>query len=285
MPHRYNKWYKISRDELGAAQILYEKSKYRQAVFNLQQAYEKASKGLLMRMGFLPAYEEPVEIREARRIVGVPPSSPKDYGHEWHRKMIEVLEDFIESFDKVAKGIIELKLVGRKEIENISEFRKMIVPDFRRRIQRAKKVKINPNPSLQELDEVIRYYNKHLDSALKAEHRVRAVAHRIRLPDKRSVLKTIEKRLRVKIDKDTLMKIDRIYERDPVDLVTHNVTFSETLIVLAVLNTYLLPHEWISRYPDTKTDVVYDENFSIIRRFKQLSDLLERCLELASGSD
>lgn len=281
MPDNYNEWFKTAEDDLNVAQILFQNKKYPHAIFNLQQACEKISKGLLMRIGFLPAYEEPREIKEVRKVVGVPPSTPREYGHAWHRKMLDVLETFICSFDNIAKSMEGIRLSEQNVMQNISQFRKS-VPDFKERIMRARKVKTNPNPSLQEIDGVIKYCNELLDSSLKAEAEARASVQKIKLPDKKVILRKIEKRLKIKVDKETLKKIDRIYGKNPVEYVTNLVIFSETLIILAILNVYLVPHEYISRYPDAKMDFAYDENLSIVVRFNELTSLLRRCLKFAS---
>jgi len=58
-----------------------------------------------------------------------------------------------------------------------------------------------------------------------------------------------------------------------------------TLLVLAVLNTYLLPHEHICRYPDSNMGFAYDEKFSLVKRFSRILDLTTKCLELATRPD
>ncbi|MBS7632545.1 hypothetical protein KEJ15_02835 [Candidatus Bathyarchaeota archaeon] len=101
------------------------------------------------------------------------------------------------------------------------------------------------------------------------------------MPSKKLILRRIEKGLKVKIDRKTLKRINKIYEKNPVEYIRNIVIFSETLIVLAILDLYLLPHKWISRYPNTIV-FAYDENLSIIKKFNELGSLLRRCLEYAA---
>ena len=282
MPAVFEKWFQSAARDLDAAHILFQNKNYPQTVFFLQQADEKASKGLLMRSGFLPTCEETEEIKETRRIVGVPSSTPKDYGHAWHKKMLHVLRDFIDTLDNMTRDMVETRFPEPRMIRDISKFRENI-PDWKRRISRAGETKINPNPSLQELDDAIRYCNELLDSSLSIENRVRTAAQNIRLPNKKLVLKKLGKRLKVKnLDKESLETIDKIYSKNPVEYTKNLVIPLMTLIVLAILNTYLLPHEWTSRYPDADAGFAYDENLSIVKRFNGLMDLLKRCLTFAA---
>lgn len=74
--HEYcTEWFEPAEEDSDAAQILFRSRKYRQAAFSLQQTCEKISKGLMMRIGFLPTHEEDEETKEMRTIVGVHPST------------------------------------------------------------------------------------------------------------------------------------------------------------------------------------------------------------------
>jgi len=276
----YKDWFKFADDDLVAAKVLLGNKKYRQGVFQLQQSCEKISKGLLMRMGFLRISEEDEKVKEIRKSIGLPSSTPKGYTHAWHLRMLEVLDGFTDEFDAIANVLLEIKLSERKTVQAISDF-KGNVPDYKERIKVAKRLKANPNPSLQEFDAMLEDCNRLLDGSAKAEQQVLRAARKIRLPKKKLLLRKLEKRLGVKIDEDEMKKIDKLY-RNPVVYAENIMVFSITLIVLAVLNTYLLPHEQLSRYPDTQIDFVYDESLAIIMRSNEVANLLRRCSGVAS---
>lgn len=163
MPDDSKLWFNIATEDLEVAQILFESKKYRYAVFHLQQAGEKTSKGLLMKIGFIPEDKEPERMREARKVFGVYTTKPKDYGHEWHMKMLSVLDNMMDSLDFLAKFMSSIEIPDKKFEFDILEFRKKI-PDFKKMLSTARKVKLNPNPSIVELDDVIRICNQLLDT-------------------------------------------------------------------------------------------------------------------------
>jgi len=277
-------WFKTAAEDLEAARILYQGQKYQQAIFYLQQANEKVSKGLLIRIGFLPEYQETTKVRELRRAVGVYPSTPRIYGHAWHRNLFRVLEGFIGSTDSLTRSMVRMKLGDKRIVRSIREFRKSI-PDLESRLNTAKKVKTNPNPSLREIDGVVRTCNQLLDSSAEAEQKAAEAMKKIKFPDRNLLVASIEKYFGTKLDQETLEKVNKIYGMNPSELVKNVYALAVTLLVLAVLNTYLLPHEHISRYPDSNMDFAYDREFPLVKRFYEISDLIMKCLELATRPD
>jgi hypothetical protein len=277
-------WFKTAIQDLEAAQILFLNKKYQQAIFYLQQANEKVSKGLLIRIGFLPEYKESEYEKELKKVIGIYPSTPRIYGHAWHTNLLKVLEVLLNAVDSLTSSIMKIKFTDRKTVSNIQQFRKSI-PSWRAKLNRARKVKPNPNPSLQEIEAVVKACNQMLNSSIAAQHRVIEKVGKIKLPDKNAVIASVEKHFGMKLDQETFEKLNEVVSRKPAEIVKNVVTLPETLIVLALLNTYLLPHEYISRYPEPKMDFVYNEEFSLVKMFNEISNLIRKCCEFAAQTD
>jgi len=284
MEENPEEWFKTAAQDLEAARILRQGRKYRQGIFYLQQACEKVSKGLLIRTGFLPEYQETKNVRELRKAMGIHPSTPRIYGHAWHRNLLRVLEVFIGSTDSLTKRMMRMRFSEREIKRSIREFRKSI-PDLENRLDRAKKVKTNPNPSLREIDDVVKACSRLLDSADEAKQKAAEAMRKVKFPDRNLVIASIEKHFGTKLDQETLKKVNKIYDTDLSELVENVFAFAVALQVLAVLNVYLLPHEHITRYPDSDIGFAYDEEFPLVKRFNEISDLITKCLELATRPD
>ena len=50
------------------------------------------------------------------------------------------------------------------------------------------------------------------------------------------------------------------------------------LLVLGVLAIYLCPHYTLARYQDERVDFEYDSNFALVKKNKEIIELIERCL-------
>jgi hypothetical protein len=68
------------------------------------------------------------------------------------------------------------------------------------------------------------------------------------------------------LDSDGLKVVDKLFALNVNDYTQKMILFSQTLIILAILNAYLLPHESISRYPFGQTDIAYNPYTSIVRK-------------------
>jgi hypothetical protein len=269
------KWLEGATEDLDAANLLFQNKKYRQAILYLQQTCEKTAKGLLMKIGFLPDYEENEEQKAAREVVGIKSAKPIDYGHTWHKKFLDVLDETVGSTSPIVKLMI--KFPNKELSSNIKNF--WNDSEFRNRIEKARRVNINPVPSLKETEDVITACNSILDLSIETNKKVIENAKKTKLPDKKSIIKFIEKQLNYKVNGKSMEMIDKIYNKNPEEFLIKRVTFSFTLTVLAILNIYLLPHEKMARYPDSNISVEYNENLSIIQKFNEISALLKRCLD------
>lgn len=80
------------------------------------------------------------------------------------------------------------------------------------------------------------------------------------------------------------IKIDKIYEMKPEDVLKSRIILSGTLIVLAVLNLYLVPHQEKSRYPEGIMKFGYGKELPLMEKFNDIVLLLKRCLSLAENT-
>lgn len=282
MSEVYLDWLKGAEENLEVVNILFKNEKYRFAIFNLQQAAEITSKALLMRVSLLVTSEENQLVKEIREDLHIPAKSAIGYGHDWHHKLMDVMDEFIVKVDKLSEFIVSNNLVERKVISDILEFRDN-VPDYKQRIKTAKGVKASLNPSIDELNEVILFCHGRLDLSSKAAQKVKSKMDQFKMPNKKRLVKQTEKAFATKLDSKTLNVVDKLFTLKVSDYTQRIVVFSQTLIILAIINSYLLPHEQKSRYPFGQVDFKYDPYMPLVRRTKDFSGIIRRCIWIGQG--
>lgn len=248
MSENYLDWLKGAEETLGVVDLLFENEKYRFAIFNLQQAAEIASKAILMRVSLLSSVEENTLVKEIREDMHISAKSAISYGHDWHYKLLDVMDGFIGKVDKLSEIVLSNNLVEKRTIPDVLEFRDN-VPEYKERIKVARKVKANLNPPIEELNEVILFCLERLELSYKAIKKVKTKMEKFRTPDKRRLIKKAAKIYATKLDNDGLTFIDNLLAINFSDYAQRIIVFSQTLVILAIVNAYLLPHESISRYP------------------------------------
>jgi hypothetical protein len=270
------KWFEGASEDLDAANLLFQNKKYRQAVFFLQQTCEKTAKGLLMKIGFLPDYEENEEQQSVREVVGIKSAKPRDYGHELIGKMSDALENMLGSTSPIVE--IMLKFPNEDLTSKIKSSWNVL--EFKNRLAKVREIKFNPNPSIEELDGIIKACNTLLSSSVETNSKIIEEAKKIKLPDRNSLVELLEDETGLKIGEDGKIMLDKIYSKPPEEFFNKTIS-SFTLMALLILNIYFLPHEWLARYPDSDSSFEYNESFSIVQKFDDISTLLKKCLDFA----
>lgn len=282
MTELYLDWLKGAEETLGVVDLLFKHEKYRFAIFHLQQAAEITSKAVLMRISLLKTVEENALAKEIREDMHLSAKSAKYYSHDWHYKLLDVMDGFIGKFDKLSEFIISNKLADKKTAPQILEFRDS-VPDYKLRIKNAHKLQANVNPSIDELNEVILFCLGKLELTSKAVEKVKTKMDKFKMPDKKRLVREAEKAYGTKLDSDGRKVVDRLWVLNFSDYAQRMVVFSQTLIILAIVNSYLLPHESISRYPFGQTDITYNPYTPIVRKTKDFSVVTQLCIWRGQG--
>ena len=186
--------------------------------------------------------------------------------------------DFLESFFNKVSPLLDwmwqIKVGGEEGISKLAGFKEYI--DYKNRLDTARKAQNSPNPSIEEINDAIVACDKLLGASASAESAAIEQLRNVRLPDLSSVLEPILKNLDVKLDEKTLTSLKKFYDSSPKMLTLNSVSFSMTLVVLAIMNTYLVPHAADSRY-----SLTFSEEHSLVRKFVEIDTLLRNCLELA----
>ena len=279
MPENYLDWLKGAEEELEVVDLLFKNGKYRFAIFNLQQAGEITSKALLMRTNLLLSFEDNELIKELRKDFSVPLMSAKDYRHDWHFKLLKIIDGFINNLDQRSEEIISSKIFEERITSNFSEFRSN-VPDYKSRIKNARTLKLGDNPQVQELNDTILICHRLLDLSFK---KARTFKSKFKMPSKTKFRNKIENKFSAKLDEKALKIVDRLWAININDFFRQIIILSQTLVVLAVVNSYLLPHEQKSRYPFGE-EVHYDSSMPLVIRINDFKELIRSCIFVGEGS-
>ena len=280
MSEIYLDWLKGAEETLEVVDILFRHSKYRFCIFNLQQAAEITSKALLMRVDLLLTLEENDSIKELREDFHIPQMTAKDYSHDWHRKLINIMEGFIDNMDVFSKELISANLFEKRITSDFVQFQADL-PDYKEKIKNAKEFKLDLNPPIQELNDVILFCHQRLDLSFKQYREYKN--KKFKMPNKRRFVNKIETDLETKIDENTMRLIDRLWAVEIKDIRRRMAVFSPTLIVLALVNSYLLPHEQRSRYPFANLGFNYGAEMPLVTRIKDFNSIIRRCIWICQG--
>jgi hypothetical protein len=237
-------WIKKAEEELSVAKILFKKKEYPQALYYFQQVDEKLAKCAAISSGFLRKEERDQADYALEKGFGLS-SNPIDWGHKWHIGFLKDAETFFN-------------LIGDKNFEEKTKYKE--------KIELAKKSKLNPAPSLEELDATLGICNLILEYP-------QVFTIGLILPDKNLVIEKLQQRIEVNQDKkDKFLTDDEESHKEPA------LYFAVIMIVLAIINCFLSPYESTSRYP-TKIKIEYGK-LSIIQRFNEIDKLFKKCLYL-----
>jgi len=285
----HERWFGRADTDLRCADILFKNGQYACAIFHLQQADEKIAKGILNGFGFMAGDPTATQLFELigprgekifRDILEMNKYSPKGYGHSWHERMLDFMEvvvTWLSSWNKYLQ-----QEGSSREFTYDASRESRVLLDFRQKIDAARRIEPKLDISVQELDQVTSWCRGVLDPLEEADNLSLEVSKMVQLPPKGPIIAALEKQLGIKMDENTLKKIDALYSGPVIsDLIAKTMVLSEILIVLTILNIYLVSHEVYSRYPDPEVGLVYDENLPLVRRYDQVRALLLRCLELA----
>jgi HEPN domain-containing protein len=274
-----DQWLTKAKSDLDSAKVMYANKTFDWAIFILQQACEKASKAYLMRMNFLPGDELNELKKESAKAVGIPRLTPAMYGHKWHKKLMDVLEEYLNYFTG------EIALINESfpnsKVNSFTEGFVKTTPDYRDKIAKAKKIEENIKPTLKELDSVILSCNNTLAEATKAKEKTTKLIEQ-NMPSKESIMElaqSVAKTLKKEMNKEVVESIDKICGSETIDMMVETVVDAHKLIVLAILNAYLVPHEQNSRYPN-KLNIKYCSNLPLVQKFNDFSCLIDKCIKL-----
>jgi hypothetical protein len=273
----YLDWLRAAEENLDVVKLLFEHKKYRFAIFNLQQAGEITSKAILMRVNLLVTSEENELVEEIRKDMHLPAMSPVDWGHDWHFKLLDIMDGFIDKFENLLEFILLNRIQEKSVTSDFLEFRDN-APDYKERIKTARTTKLDRNPSMDELNAAILFCHTLLNATSKAARNLENKLAKFKMPDKKRFIRLTEKALGVKVDERTSENVDKVLALDVVDYAQQMTFFSQTLIVLALVNSYLLPHESRSRYPFGQIGFVYNPAMPLARRIRDLMDLIRRSI-------
>jgi len=278
----YIDWLNAAEENLDAAKILFQYGKYRLAIFNLQQAGEIISKAIMMRVNLLITSEENELVKEIRKNMNIPAKSAVGYGHNWQYKLLDVADGFIDNLGDLSGYLISSRIPERRITDDLSEFQNNI-PDYKKRIKVARTIKADFNPKIEELNEAILFCHKRLDISFKVARKFKDKSIKNKMPDKKHFIKNTEKALEIRMDKDSLNIVDKVFSINIDEYAQRLTVFSQTLIILAIVNSYLLPHEQRSRYPQGQPSFPYNCQMPLVRRIDEFRGILNRCLMIGRG--
>lgn len=271
------KWLKGASEDLDAARLLFQNNKHRQAVFYLQQTCEKTVKGLFMRIGILPEDKESEELKEMRSFIGLISSNPIDFKHELRSKLLDDMERMLKNMSPI---IDRMSTLPDKELA--SKMKTFLnTQDMKDKIGKAREIKFIPAPTIEELDGSIKACNSILELSTKAENEAVEAAKKTKIPDKDTLVAQFKDYGELSSEGSAM--IDKLLEKPAESFISKRIIYSFTLVTLLILNTYLLPHEKMARYPDSISVIEYNENIPIVQRFNEISSVLKRCLTLVSS--
>jgi HEPN domain-containing protein len=282
MSDNYLDWLHYAEENIDVVKLLFDNKKYRFAVFNLQQAGEITSKALLMKTSLLTTVEENEIVKDIRKNFDLPAMSAIDWGHDWHRKLVKVTDKFIDKLDELSEFILINRIQERKATANIIEFRAS-KPDYKEKIEKAKTTKLELNPSSNELNAVLFYCHQRLYIASKVARTLQPKLAKLEKPKKERLIKQTEKALGIEINQETSKAIDKVLAINTLEYAQNMTIFSQTLTILAIVNSYLLPHESRSRYPFGQTILEYSDNTPLVRQIPEFSRIIKLAMRIGEN--
>jgi hypothetical protein len=274
-------WLESARLKLEAADLLFAKKDYGNAISSLQGADERIAKAVLLRLSFLQG--DPVLSRVLGSIVGTKYRTPKALDHDWHVRFLEDLNPYIDTFEEIGTSFGIQKPGWR-----VTQYWRSKAPEFRRKVDAARKIKSKPSPRLKELTANIDYCTKLLDEMEASYTKTKDL--KLKLPKSRQ----LDQPAKVALKRGGLPYIPREFRREMVELLLEGfkpkalgfaknvkeiVFLVQVLVVLAAMNVFLGLHHQLGEYPTSQ--VRYDEKFPMVAKFADLKAFLDRSLRLA----
>lgn len=275
-------WFKAAQRKLGSAASEYSRKEYGNAISALQAGEERIAKALLLRLSFLP--DDPGMATALKVVVGVKYLTPRALGHDWHVQLLEDFGPYLDTFETIGTAFGNKRPGWR-----ITKFWASNVPDYRQKVEAAKKVGPNPAPTLIELETVVVDLNRFLDGAVSAASKVKP--GRYKIPKVSQVDRAAKvslrragiyarREVRKEIEEDALAKFKPVADRVIGDM-AELIVLVHVLLALAVLNVYLYRHHVLGEYPTS--EIRYDESFPMVVEFGNIHNLLKRCLEMGES--
>jgi hypothetical protein len=280
----YLDWLQAAKENLEVAKLLHEYENYRFAVFHLQQAGEITSKAILMRVNLLVISEENELVKDIRKDLKLPALSSIKWGHAWHFKLLDVMDGFVDKSDKLTEYILQNNIQENSVTPYLADFRDN-VPDYKEKIKTARTTKSDSNPSIDELNTTIEFCHKRLNVTFKVARNLEDKLANFKMPDKKRLIRKTENALEIKVDERTSQAIDKVLALDIVDYAQQTTIFSQTLIILAIVNSYLLPHESQTRYPLGQIGFPYNSDMPLVQRIRDFRDIIRRGIWVGLGQN
>lgn len=284
MESDYSNFFEAAQGDLDDAKLLFEKKRFRNGIFLLQQADEKLGKGLLGNVGFvydakllqklksvaiekLPKSQFTMPI--LKLMDAMAQNAPKgiaealrSYGHDFQNHLLSILTQIAPALDQQSVSIDLLKsLEPSLDLSNSVIRGGWNADQFPQRIDKAKaffkdKAKFM-NPPVQVIEEELR----NARSSLKG----------VTLQSKASAeqIKVLESIFGSEITEKTLMN---------GNLFSDVLEYSSKLIVVAAFGFYLSPHYSLARYLDKKVDFKYNEDLALVKKHKEIISILRECM-------
>ena len=276
----------VAERDLRDSKLLFKKKRFQNAIFLLQQADEKAAKAVLLHMGFVLTSSDVLRIQKGLRSHPTQHTNlllqmlesfqsiarenewsilSQKYGHEWLNSFLRILTKIAEPIDKIAAGANMMPLLKKGLDENNPAVKstKWETGNFKEKVLKAvenfKNLKKFRNPTVKMLEDEMK-------------------ACKIILESPRSGgISPEEGRLLAKsLLGDAWEKRETTEEMEnPMGDMFGDVM---RLLVLGVLAIYLCPHYTLARYQDERVDFEYDSNFALVKKNKEIIELIERCL-------
>ena len=273
LSEHYLSWLSVAEENLEVVRLLFDNQKYRFAVFNLQQAGEITSKAILMRVCLLTTSEENELVRKIRKDLDLPAMSAIKWGHDWHFKLLDVMDGFIDKLDELSKFVLSNKIQEKEVTNSINEFRENKT-EYKEKIKAARITRLDLNPSIDELNATILFCHQRLYAASRASRSLECKTANFKVPERRRFIRQTEKAIGAKVNEEASKALDKVLAIDVVDYAQVMTAFSQTLMVLAVVNSYLLPHESRSRYPFWQKSYIYNAAMPLVQRIPEFCSIV-----------
>jgi hypothetical protein len=275
-------WFKAAQKKLSSAESEYSRKDYGNAISALHGAEERIAKALLLHLSFLP--NDPGMAAALKVVVGVKYLTPKALGHDWHIQLLDDFGPYLDTFEAIGTAF-----GNRKPGWRTTKFWSLKVPDYRQKVEAAKKIGPNPAPTLRELEALVADLNTFLDGATAAASKVKPARYKV--PKASQVDRAAKVSLhragfyanreaRRKIEEDALTSFKPVADR-VIRSTGDLIVLAHVLLALAVLNVYLYRHHTLGEYPTS--EIQYDDSFPMVVKFRDLHAFLKRCLGMAES--
>lgn len=262
---------KTAEGDLQAANHLFEKKLYPQAVFFLQQAVEKAFKSLGI-------HDRAVTEEDLKKFKHDPTKIFIKFLEFWKRLGLAIKESrIVEFLPELGVFYIVSDLPNRiNDLENLSKFFEQITIDYKSAFISEKKIEEFLSSIMdfrEEIENMKRSIIPEQEWKIKKEKLFKALkaTDRIAPGSSEFLKKEIEKRFE---GRDTEM-ID--YEKSQINLY-HDLGFCH--MALIYLSLILLRHVEYPRYPKNGwiPQQIYNDDFPLVKKFPKISEIVSEVL-------